>query len=129
MAVPTSILCQPGEPRKLMRSALSNLWPFKLQKRRSKGLFNAPWQEALQPLANLLFSAKRLNVVDLGFVDRASIHSRLQRLLIGLDCNHSQLRNIVVLELWLRNRGRHTPADKAGSLAQEFPTQNERERR
>lgn len=129
MAVPTSILCQPGEPRKLMRSALSNLWPFKLQKRRSKGLFNAPWQEALQPLANLLFSAKRLNVVDLGFVDRASIHSRLQRLLIGLDCNHSQLRNIVVLELWLRNRGRHTPGDKAGSLAQEFPTQNERERR
>jgi asparagine synthase (glutamine-hydrolysing) len=104
MAVPTSILCRPGEPRKLMRSAMSDLWPIKLQNRRSKGLFNAPWQEALQPLANLLLGAKHLSVVDLGFVDQGRLLSRLQRLRLGADCNQSQLRNIIVLELWLRNR-------------------------
>jgi len=103
MTVPADVLCGPGEPRRLMRSALSDLWPLKLRNRRSKGLFNAPWQEALQPLAQILLSAKHLNLVELGFVDRASFLSRLQRLSAGLDCNEEQLRHIVVLEFWLRN--------------------------
>jgi asparagine synthase (glutamine-hydrolysing) len=106
MAVPTDVLCRPGEPRKLMRSALSNFWPLKLRNRRSKGLFSVPWQEAMQPLAKMLSGAKHLNVVELGFVERGSVLSRLQRLSRGLDCNQSQLRNIIVLELWLRNRER-----------------------
>lgn len=102
--VPVDVLCRPGEPRRLMRSALSDLWPVKLRNRRSKGLFNTPWQEALQPLAHVLLEANYLNLVELGFVDRASVLSRLERLILGLDCNQSQLRNIVILELWLRIR-------------------------
>lgn len=104
MAVPAEVLCRPGEPRRLMRSALSDLWPLKLRTRRSKGLFNAPWQEALRPLAHALLKAGQLHVVERGFVDRTSVLSRLQRLSAGLDCNESQLRNIILLELWLRNR-------------------------
>ena len=104
MAVPTDVLCRPGEPRRLMRSALSDLWPAKLRTRRSKGLFNVPWQEALRPLAQLLLQAKRLHLVERGFVDQASVRSRLQQLSAGLDCNQSQLRQIILLELWLRNR-------------------------
>jgi asparagine synthase (glutamine-hydrolysing) len=103
MTVPVDVLCRPGEPRRLMRSALSDLWPLKLRTRRSKGLFNVPWQEALRPLANVLVRSKELHVVERGFVDRASVLSRLQRLSAGLECNESQLRNIVLLELWLRN--------------------------
>jgi asparagine synthase (glutamine-hydrolysing) len=103
MTVPVDVLCRPSEPRRLMRSALSDLWPLKLRTRRSKGLFNVPWQEALRPLANVLVRSKELNIVERGFVDRASVLSRLQRLSAGLDCNESQLRNIVLLELWLRN--------------------------
>jgi asparagine synthase (glutamine-hydrolysing) len=104
MTVPLDVLCRPGEPRRLMRSALSDLWPLKLRTRRSKGLFNVPWQEALRPLANVLVRSNELHVVEGGFVDRASVLSRLQRLSVGLDCNESQLRNIVMLELWLRYR-------------------------
>jgi hypothetical protein len=104
MTVPTDVLCRPGAPRKLMRSALSDLWPVRLRKRRSKGLFNAPWQEAMQPLARMLLGTKRLTLVELGFLDRVSVIPRLQRLSLGLDCNLSQLRNIIVLESWLRNR-------------------------
>jgi asparagine synthase (glutamine-hydrolysing) len=104
ITVPADVLCGLGEPRRLMRSALSDLWPVKLQKRRSKGLFNAPWQEALRPLANALFKTRRLQLVERGFVDRANILSRLERLSAGLDCNVSQLRHIILLELWLRNR-------------------------
>lgn len=103
MAVPTDVLCRPGEPRRLMRSALSDLWPPKLRTRRSKGLFNTPWQEALQPLARLLLKDRHWQLVERGFVDRASLLSRLQRLCAGLDCNQSQLRQIIMLELWLRS--------------------------
>lgn len=104
MTVPADVLCRPGEPRRLMRSALSDLWPFKLRRRRSKGLFNLPWQEALRPLASALIKSKELHAVERGFVDRANVLSRLQRLSTGLDCNEAQLRNIVLFELWLRNR-------------------------
>jgi asparagine synthase (glutamine-hydrolysing) len=104
MTVPAQVLCRPGEPRRLMRSSLSDLWPLKLQKRRSKGLFSAPWQEALCPLSRVLLKAKHLHLVERGFVDRTSVLSRLNRLSAGLDCNQSQLRQIIMLELWLRNR-------------------------
>jgi hypothetical protein len=104
MTVPPDILCRPGEPRRLMRSALSDLWPVKLRERRSKGLFNAPWQEALRPIARALLKAGQLKLVEQGFVDGASFRSRLERLSAGLDCNQSQLRQIILLELWLQNR-------------------------
>lgn len=104
MKVPANVLCRPGEPRKLMRAALSDLWPLKLRERRSKGSFNAPWQEASRPLARALLNAKKLHSVERGFVDRDSLRSRLERLCLGLDCNESQLRQIILLELWLRNR-------------------------
>jgi len=107
MSVPANVLCRPGEPRRLMRAALADLWPLKLRERRSKGSFNAPWQEASRPLARTLLHAKKLHSVERGFVDRDSLRARLERLCLGLDCNESQLRQIILLELWLRNRAEH----------------------
>jgi len=104
MSVPANILCAPGEPRKLMRSAFSDYWPAKLRDRRSKGVFNTPWQAALRPLVKVLTGAKQLQVVEQGIVDRASVTARLERLSHGLECNEHQLRQIIMLELWLRNR-------------------------
>jgi asparagine synthase (glutamine-hydrolysing) len=104
MSVPAGVLCGPGEPRRLMRRALADLWPAKLQKRRSKGLFGAPWQEALRPMGCQLLESRELEVVRRGFVDGASLRSRLDRLAAGLDCNAFQLGQIVLLEFWLRQR-------------------------
>ncbi|MBV9927479.1 MAG: hypothetical protein JOZ96_20840 [Acidobacteria bacterium] len=104
MTVPTDVLCRPGEPRRLMRSAFSEMWPPRLRARRSKGLFNAPWQEALRPVARALLNAKQLQVVERGFINLTSVLSRMERLTVGLECNESQLRQIILLELWLRNR-------------------------
>jgi hypothetical protein len=106
MTIPAEVLCRPGEPRRLMRRALSDLWPPKLRNRRSKGLFSAPWREALRPLARHLLEERQLQLVERGFVDRISVRSRLERLLAGLNCNEPQLRQIILLELWLRNRGK-----------------------
>jgi len=109
MTVPTDVLCRPGEPRRLMRRALSDQWPPGVRKRRSKGVFNAPWLEALRPLARDLRTGRQWELVERGFVDRASVLSRLERLSAGLDCNEHQLRHIILLELWLRNRLRSRP--------------------
>ncbi|HXQ73167.1 MAG TPA: asparagine synthase-related protein [Pyrinomonadaceae bacterium] len=113
MSIPADVLCRPGEPRKLMRSALSDLWPARLRERRSKGSFNAPWQEASRPLARTLLNAKKLHTVERGVVDRDSVRTRLERLCLGLDCNESQLRQIILLELWLRNRAESKRVIKA----------------
>jgi asparagine synthase (glutamine-hydrolysing) len=104
MTVPANVLCRPSEPRRLMRSALADLWPGKLRERRSKGSFNAPWKDAMRPVARLLLNARQLHIVDRNFVDRTSLRSRLERFCVGLDCNEYQLRQIILLELWLRNR-------------------------
>jgi len=104
MTVPAKTLCRAGEPRRLMRSALSDLWPMKLRARRSKASFSAPWQKALRPLARLLLDTKQLQTAERGFVDQRSVRSRLERLAVGLDCNEHQLRQIILLELWLRKR-------------------------
>lgn len=104
MSVPVEILCGPGEPRRLMRRALADLWPEKLRKRRSKGLFSVPWHAALQPIAKDLLQGRQFQVVERGFVDRASLVSRLERLTAGSECNETQLQRIVLLELWLRQR-------------------------
>jgi asparagine synthase (glutamine-hydrolysing) len=116
MTVPVEILCGPGEPRRLMRSAFADLWPQKLRERRSKALFNTPWQDALRPMAAALLKTKQFQLVERGIVDRASFRSRLKRLCAGLDCNEFQLRQIVLLELWLRQRaddGRFVEAFRA----------------
>ena len=97
MTVPVEVLCGPGKPRKLMRSGLSHLWPVRLRMRRSKGLFNLPWQEALASIAPVLMKAKELQVVERGYVDRDGVLSRLQRLSAGLDCNLDQMRHVIVL--------------------------------
>jgi hypothetical protein len=117
MSVPADVLCRPGEPRRLMRSALSDLWPPRLRKRRSKGLFHAPMREALRPLAIDLLKWRQLQLVERGFVDRASVLSRLERLAAGLECNETQLQQIILLELWLRNRGQSLSAGAASQAA------------
>jgi asparagine synthase (glutamine-hydrolysing) len=106
ITVPADVLCGPGEPRRLMRRALSALWSGKLRTRRSKGLFNVPWLEALRPMARDLIRERHVEVVERGFVDRTSFLSRLERLSAGLECNEAQLRQIILLEFWLRQRGR-----------------------
>lgn len=104
LSLPAHVLCRPGEPRRLMRRALQDLWPSGLKTRRSKSLFAAPWFYALRPLAHRLLQASRWHVVERGWVNRASLRTRLERLTHGLECNEPQLRQIILLEHWLRHR-------------------------
>jgi asparagine synthase (glutamine-hydrolysing) len=103
-SVSSDVLCRPGEPRRLMRRALADLWPPRLRARRSKGLLGAPQFEALKPLAARLIAERRWQVADRGWVNGAAFVARLEKLKNGIDCNVPQLRQIILLEYWLRNR-------------------------
>lgn len=111
-SIPADIVCRPGEPRRLMRRALHDLWPQELRKRRSKGSFGGVFLDSLRPLARGLIEQRSLQVVERGYVSPSSLKKRLELLTQSLDCNEGQLRQIVLLELWLRGR-----SERAGELA------------
>ncbi len=105
LAIPAEVACSPGEPRRLMKRALGPLWPAILRKRRSKDAFAGVFLESLRPLAaELLKPGQRLQLVERGYVDGASLHGRLERLTLSLACNEPQLRQILLLEYWLRKQ-------------------------
>ena len=113
MSVPADVLCRPGEPRRLMRRALADFWPPKLRTRRSKSLFGAPQFEALKPLAARLLAERRWHVVDRGWIDKAGFAARLEKLTNGIDGNAPQLRQIILLEYWLRHQSESGPSEVA----------------
>jgi len=105
MSIPADIVCRPGEPRRLMRRAFRGLWPAELRKRRSKDLFDAVFLESLRPIARSFLKApSRLQVVERGYVDPQDLTRRLERLSNSLECNEPQLRQIILLETWLRGK-------------------------
>jgi hypothetical protein len=107
MAIPPAQVCGPGHPRRLMRRAFSRFLPQAIVNRWSKAAYTRSYREALLPLtAELAANRQELRVVELGYVDRASLIERLTRFSQGLDCNDTQLRQIVLFEFWLRNRAR-----------------------
>jgi asparagine synthase (glutamine-hydrolysing) len=110
LTVPADVLCQPGRPRLLMRRAFEDLWPPAIRTRRSKSLFGGPWNDALRPMAINLLASPRPLVVERGWIDLAGLTTRLERLICGLECNEPQLRQIILLEYWLRGRERQQPA-------------------
>jgi asparagine synthase (glutamine-hydrolysing) len=105
LSIPADIVCGPGEPRRLMRRAFRDLWPPELRKRRSKDFFDGVFLESLRPIARSFLKAPRqLQVVERGYVDPDDLTTRLGRLSNSLECNEPQLRQIILLELWLRGK-------------------------
>jgi len=105
-AIPSEILCGPGQRRRLMRRAFSPFWPPSLRVRGSKDSFGAVFYAALRPIATQMLSdLKRLKVVERGYIDPSHLRTRLERLVHSLECNQPQLRHIILLELWLRRLG------------------------
>jgi asparagine synthase (glutamine-hydrolysing) len=103
LSIPADIVCGPGEPRRLMRRALQGLWPPELCQRRSKDSFGGVFLDSIRPLAAaLLRKSESLEVVERGYVDPVSLKERLERITHSLDCNESQLRQIILFEYWLR---------------------------
>jgi hypothetical protein len=105
LSIPANVCCRAGEPRRLMRRAFHDLWPAELRKRRSKDSFGSVFLGSLRPLANeLLKRPRQMQVVERGYVEVESIRKRLEQLSHSLECNESQLRQIILLEFWLRSR-------------------------
>jgi asparagine synthase (glutamine-hydrolysing) len=106
LGIPPSVVCRPGEPRRLQRRAFADLLPPRVLNRRSKAAFTDAYVRALIPLAQaMLRNPDGIQIVERRFVDRQSLLSRLERFTQGLECNQFQLRNVILYEFWLRTRG------------------------
>jgi asparagine synthase (glutamine-hydrolysing) len=105
LAIPADQLSRPNEPRRLMRRAFRELLPPEIVTRRSKASFTGEFLKSLRPVAReLLTDTRPLLTVEQGYVNRKELRERLERMTQSLSCNESQLRLIVLLELWLRAR-------------------------
>jgi asparagine synthase (glutamine-hydrolysing) len=105
LTIPPFMICRPEEPRRLMRRAFAGFLPEAILKRASKDTFARPYRRALAPLAaDLLRQPEQIRVVACGYVDNRSFLERLTRFTQGLDCNESQLRQLILFEFWLRSR-------------------------
>jgi asparagine synthase (glutamine-hydrolysing) len=105
LSIPPSIVCRPGEPRRLMRRALAGVVPEVVLQRRSKASYGGAILKSLRPLAAaILRDTRPMMLVERGMVDRASATHRLGRLVAGLSCNEPQLRQVILVECWLRSR-------------------------
>jgi hypothetical protein len=103
LSLPSPVVCAPGQPRKFMRTALKGLVPQLILKRQSKAVYTTAYGQALKPLAErILREPDPTELARRGFVDQASLRSRLENLVHGLDCNAVQLRHVILLEFWLR---------------------------
>jgi asparagine synthase (glutamine-hydrolysing) len=115
LTIPPAVVCRPGEPRRLMRRAFAEILPPAILKRRSKTIYERTFRQALIPMAaELLKRPGEMRMVEFGYVDRRSVMERLTRFTQGLDCNSSQLRQLILFEFWLRNRAHSgDPVDDA----------------
>jgi hypothetical protein len=105
LTIPPAEVCRPGEPRRLMRRAFSQFLPPAILQRKSKATYTRVYRQALIPLATEMLSQPgQIRLATLDYVDRHSLTDRLNRFLQGLDCNESQLRQLLLFEFWLRNR-------------------------
>jgi asparagine synthase (glutamine-hydrolysing) len=111
MTIPAGIVYRPGEPRRLMRRALSGLLPKAVAQRRSKAAYSGVFRRSLLPMAQeLLRSPSPLLLAEGGFIEAQAARARLEHFTLGLECNEAQLHQIVMLEFWLRARENSTPA-------------------
>lgn len=105
LTIPFGIVSRPNQPRRLMRRAFAGLLPALILKRKSKASYELTYRGALMPLARrLLQCPAEIQVAERGYVDRRSLIGRLEKFTQGLDCNETQLRQIILFEFWLRNR-------------------------
>jgi hypothetical protein len=88
-----------------MRRAFAGLLPSVIRGRRSKASYASTFRAPLLPLAKLLLQRPtEIELVQRGYLDVQSLRGRLEKFTQGLDCNETQLRQIILLEFWLRNR-------------------------
>ena len=109
MSIPGRVVCSPGEPRRLMRRAFGGLLPPLVLNRKSKAAYTEAYVGALAPMAaQMLHQPDEIQVIERGYVKRESLVRRLENFTQGLECNEAQLRAVILLEYWLRNRERRS---------------------
>jgi asparagine synthase (glutamine-hydrolysing) len=105
LTIPPEIVYSATEPRRLMRRALAGFVPAQVLNRRSKTGYNDVFRQSLVPMAKTLLAAPTgLLLAERGFVEEGSVRNRLRCFARGMASNETQLRHIILMEFWLRNR-------------------------
>ena len=101
-AIPFEVLCPPGCPRALMKSALAGVLPQRILNRFSKG-YAAPYlvREVRPVVEELSRRIDHLQVVQREYVDAGQLRARLDALAGGAVTQLGNLLHIAAVEAWL----------------------------
>ncbi|HEY3740697.1 MAG TPA: asparagine synthase-related protein [Bryobacteraceae bacterium] len=106
LRIPSEVTCRPGEPRRLMRQSFASLLPPAILNRRSKAAFTGLIHAGLRPIMRAIVDGgvRNMRLAEMNFVDPVSVGERIELLHHGLECGEDQLRRILLLEQWVRDR-------------------------
>jgi|SRR5271157_3528508 len=105
LAIPSAVMCRPGEPRRLMRRALRGIVPGAILRRGSKGNYEGLFLQSLRDCSTwLLNSGRELVLAGTKQTGRQEVVSGLRELSQGLPCRDMRIQQAIRLELWLRQR-------------------------
>lgn len=105
LAIPAESLCQPGQPRDLMRRALGDLLPPAIVKRFSKGYAHPLLVRQLRAVVPRDMTAvDRLLLVQGGYLDRQKVWESCEAIATGRARWLRNMDRILMLERWLRER-------------------------
>jgi asparagine synthase (glutamine-hydrolysing) len=122
LAIPGSVMWEPGRPRALMRAALQSLLPPLVLERQDKGYASPAYTRILRPHAMAMLSKPRWRVAEAGYVDRTRYEPLLKQLIDGRKLPPG-CEMVLVLETWL-SRSRTVPST---SIAPDLDTDTRRQ--
>jgi hypothetical protein len=115
LAVPETVLWEPGYPRALMRRAFAGFVPGTILDRRYKGYASPALTRLLRPLvAELARDTVHCQLVERGYVEVNGFRRQLEGLLDGSLANAAHVAALLTVESWLRQQDRSMPRKDIG---------------
>lgn len=103
LAIPAHLAVAPGTPRRLMRLAIEGIVPERIRRRTGKSYAASSVSKRLRPYASAMLDQQTLLIAERGLIDPAALRSALRRLTLGAGTAVGSLREIIVIENWLRH--------------------------
>jgi asparagine synthase (glutamine-hydrolysing) len=122
LAIPETVLWEPGNPRALMRRAFAGFMPRTIVQRRYKGYAVPAMTRLLRPVAVALArDLDRSQLVARGIVDVAPFRRQLEGLIDGSLSNVAHVATLLTVESWLRRQERTIAHETSGDDRAQAP--------
>lgn len=102
LSIPAHLLVRPGKPRRLMRLAIDGVVPDRIRLRTGKSYAAEPIMRRMRLYMRGFLDAPVLLVAERGYIETSAFKTTCERVLSGATTSIGRMRNIIIVENWLR---------------------------